>query len=75
MSPGTKEITLLRARVAELEAQLLAREQAARELTALYDAQAAYLERHVTSWCFTPFALRIAELEGQSKTPVRGLEI
>ena len=63
MSPRTKEIALLQARVAELEAQLSAREQAARELTALYDAQAAYLERHITSWCFAPFAPRIAELE------------
>ncbi len=65
MSPKVNEIALLRARIAELEAQISTREQALCELTALYDAQSAYLDRHLTSWCNTPFARRIAELEVQ----------
>jgi hypothetical protein len=58
-------VTRLQIRILDLEAQLSEREQAQQELTSLYDAQSAYLDRHLVSWCQTPFARRIAELEAE----------
>ena len=75
MFTNPTEIMALMERVRELEATLDVRENALGELTALYESQAVYLERNVASWCKTPFAHRIYELEMQSKTPARGLGI
>ena len=55
----------LRERVRVLEAEVAQRDPIRSELNHLYDAQSAYLDRHLTSWCATPFAARIAELEAQ----------
>ncbi len=58
-------VAALRARIRTLESQVSAREQARRELTALYEAQSAYLDQRPVSWSQTPFARRIAELEAE----------
>ncbi len=58
-------VAALRARIRALESQVSAREQARRELTALYEAQSAYLDQRLVSWSQTPFARRIAELEAE----------
>ena len=63
MFTDPSEVLALQARVHELEAALDAHGKAVNELTALYESQTAYLERNITSWCNTPFATRIAELE------------
>ncbi len=55
-------VAALRARIRALESQVSAREQARHELTALYEAQSAYLDQRLVSWSQTPFARRIAEL-------------
>jgi len=64
MAP-VSDVVALQARVRALEAQVSERQQVERELLGLYDAQSAYLDRQVVSWCQTPFAARIAELEAQ----------
>ncbi len=63
MIANSSEVPALQARIHELEAALDARGKALSELTALYKSQAVYLERNIGSWCNTPFAARIAELE------------
>jgi uncharacterized coiled-coil protein SlyX len=63
MSTDLSDVPTLQARIHELEAALDARAKALSELTALYESQDVYLERSITSWCNTPFAARIAELE------------
>lgn len=65
MSSTQNVVAVLEERIRELEAQMSERAQAERELRELYDAQSAYLDRHLVSWCDTPFARRIAELEAQ----------
>ena len=63
MFTNPSDVLALQAHIHELEAALDARGKALSELTALYESQAAYLERNIASWCNTPFAARIAELE------------
>ncbi len=58
-------VDALQARIRALESLALAREQARRELMALYEAQSAYLDQQLVSWSQTPFARRIAELEAE----------
>ena len=61
----TLTVIALQERIHILETQLSERQQAERELNALYDAQCAYLEQQPVPWCHTPFARRIADLEAQ----------
>ena len=63
MFANPSNVLTLQVRIHELEAALDARGKALSELTALYESQAVYLERNIASWCNTPFATRIAELE------------
>ena len=63
MVSNPSDVLTLQARIHELEAALDARGKASSELTALYESQTVYLGRNITSWCNTPFATRIAELE------------
>jgi hypothetical protein len=63
MVTNPSDVLALQAHIHELEAALDARGKALSELTALYESQAVYLERNITSWCATPFAARITELE------------
>jgi len=63
MFANPSNVLTLQVRIHELEAALDARGKALSELTALYESQAVYLERNIASWCNTPFAARIAELE------------
>jgi len=63
MPTRVNEITALRGRVKVLEQQLLECQGADAELQSLYWSQEVFMQVHKVSWCDTPFAGRIKDLE------------